>query len=234
MKMLLANIELDTSIQCRANIDTGLVDEYAERMTEGDVFPPVDLYGYPHTAWIADGWHRVLAAKKMGAVDIEANLHDGGRKDALKHALGANALHGQRRTNADKHRCVEIALKEFAGMSSRALAELCGVGDQLVRTIRPDDQVRESRTSPTVTGSDGKTYPAHRPTKTEPEPQEGKEEEERDNAETEEREPEAPRGPSTAMQHAAAAINALRKIRDNDPARLNAYRQVRKWVTDNE
>jgi hypothetical protein len=104
-----------------------------------------------------------LAAKQMGAIDIDANWHAGGRVEALRHALGANAVHGQRRTNADKRRCVELAIREFPDLSSRALAELCGVGDQLVRTVKPDMQVRDSRTSPTVTGSDGKKYPARMP-----------------------------------------------------------------------
>lgn len=79
--------------------------------------------------------------------------------DALKYALGANAVHGQRGTNADKRRCVEIAVKEFDGLSSRTIAELCAVGDQLVRQVKGEDQVRDSRAS-FVTGTDGKQYPA--------------------------------------------------------------------------
>ena len=39
---------------------------------------------------------------------------------------------------------------------------------------------------------------------------------------------------SNAMQHAAEAINALRKISKKDPVRAEALRTVGKWVTDNE
>jgi hypothetical protein len=39
---------------------------------------------------------------------------------------------------------------------------------------------------------------------------------------------------SNAMQHVAEAINALRKIRKTDPVRKEAFRTVKKWVTDNE
>lgn len=60
-----------------------------------------------------------------------------------------------RRTNADKRRCVEIALKEFAGMSDRAVAEMCGVGYSLVADVRKD-QLPESDSSPRQ-GLDGKT-----------------------------------------------------------------------------
>ena len=75
----------------------------------------------------------------------------------MKFALAANAAHGHRRTNADKRRCVEIALREFPTLSSRAIAEMCGVGDDLVFSAKR--QVPENGTS-TVTGTDGKQYPA--------------------------------------------------------------------------
>ena len=57
-----------------------------------------------------------------------------------------------RRTNADKRRAVEIALKEFPKLSSREIAKVCAVGDQLV------NQLRDSRSSETATriGADGK------------------------------------------------------------------------------
>jgi hypothetical protein len=46
--------------------------------------------------------------------------------------------------------------------------------------------------------------------------------------------PEEPPKPGTAMYHAMAAINALRKIKNNDQGRLNALRMVGRWVKDNE
>jgi len=74
---------------------------------------------------------------------------------------GANDDNGLHRSHADKRRAVEIALREFPKLSSRAIAEMCGVGDDLVLAIRPG-QVPENGTSKVI-GSDGKTYPAHRP-----------------------------------------------------------------------
>lgn len=35
----LSSIEWDLSIQCRASIDVGVVNDYAERMAAGDTFP---------------------------------------------------------------------------------------------------------------------------------------------------------------------------------------------------
>jgi hypothetical protein len=51
-------------------------------------------------------------------------------------------------------------MREFPKLSSRSIAELCGVGVDMVLARRP--QVSENDTSQTVTGSDGKEYPAAR------------------------------------------------------------------------
>lgn len=79
--------------------------------------------------------------------------------EALKYALSSNSVHGQRRTNADKRRCVEIAVKEFASLSSRAIAELCGVSDPFVGQIR---EALQPVSNATRTTSDGRQYPATR------------------------------------------------------------------------
>lgn len=79
MRIRISNIELDTSIQCRATIDTGVVNDYAERMEEGDQFPDVVVFGAVNKCWIGDGWHRVLASKQVGYLEINAELRTGGR-----------------------------------------------------------------------------------------------------------------------------------------------------------
>lgn len=47
-------------------------------------------------------------------------------------------------------------------------------------------------------------------------------------------EPQEPPKPGTAMCYAAEAIQCMRKIKQSDPARANAFGWVRKWVTDHE
>jgi hypothetical protein len=139
------------------------VNAYAERMTEGVEVPPVVLFATNGKHWIGYGWHRLLAAEHVGAPTIAADVRDGGRVAALKYVLGANAAHGHRRSNADKRRCVEIALLEFSQESSRTIAEMCGVGHQLVDQVRgPVDD-----SSTTRIRSDGRQYPAKRTSKKE-------------------------------------------------------------------
>ena len=58
-----------------------------------------------------------------------------------------------------ERRCVEIALREFPKLSSRAVAELCGVDGKTVEAWRP---VTCGTSAPERTGTDGKQYPARR------------------------------------------------------------------------
>ena len=224
MNVDISAIQKDTSIQCRAIIDTATVNDYAERMTEGDKFPPVILYGTKDKCWIGDGWHRIMSWEQIGAVAVPAELRPGGRVEALKHALSANALHGLKRSNADKRRCVEIALKEFADLSSRAIAEMCGVSTDLVIAVRPE-QVSDFDTSK-VTGRDGKQYPATR-TRREKEP-------EQEEGEDEPKERRVLGPPCIGMQYARIAIMNLEQIEADDIEREEAFDHVKRWIDEHE
>src|SRR5438477_10918708 len=110
---------------------------------------------------LVDGFHRFNSAKRCKSHTSSALIHEGSREDALKFALSANATHGIRRTNADKRRAVELALGTFKTLTDRAIAEMCGVGRDLVGEARA--QVSESDTcrpdeSQSRTGLDGKKY----------------------------------------------------------------------------
>jgi len=160
METRIDTIEMDASIQCRAVIDTATVGEYAERMKEGDVFPPVVLFGVVGKSWIGDGWHRVLAARQIGLSVIDADLRDGGRKEALKHALGANAANGLRRSPADKQRAIEVCVKEFPELTQAKIAEMVGCTRAWVGMVTKQLASNCKLTLPaTRTGADGKQYP---------------------------------------------------------------------------
>lgn len=227
MQIDLSAIELDTSIQCRATIDTGIVNEYAERMSEGDRFPPVDLYGSKSRCWIGDGWHRILAAKQNGEKGIAAQLHAGGRADALRAALASNVVHGHRRTNADKRRCVEIAIKEFPKLSSRAIAEMCGVSHTFVEGVRPEPT--GNRCQSRRTSQDGRERPARR--EKAPEPDSEPMTPDYTGHDTALR---TPTGPSNGMQLARIAVMKLEEIRDDDLERQQAFQHVRSWLNARE
>jgi len=220
MTIRVSSIDLDISIQCRAAIDTETVNAYAERMTEGDKFPPVVLFGTANQCYIGDGWHRIMAARQIALVEIDADLRPGGRIDALKYALHANDANGLRRTNEDKRRCVSVALKEFPTLSNRGIAEMCGVDHKTVGSVRaPFGEVPQSKR----TGRDGKERPAHRPPMAESS--------EKKNG-YKERATTRNGPPCVGMQFARLAIMRLEEIAEDDAERQQAFEHVKGWLKD--
>lgn len=163
----LTAINFDSATQIRAEIDDPTVNAYAEAMAAGEKFPPATLFKDGERYIIGDGWHRLLAAQKNGDVTFPCTIGGAGRREAIRFALSANAKHGLPRSNADKRKSVEIALREFPKLSDRTLAEMCAVSHTTVQRIR-EDQVAQSATS--RNGKDGKTYSVPSTTKREKPP----------------------------------------------------------------
>ena len=138
MKLKIDSIQTEAGTQTRVKINEDAVTEYAEAMENGAEFPPVTVFHDGTDYWMADGFHRIMAASRNGFVDIEAEVRKGTKRDALIYALGANTANGLRRTNDDKRRCVEIALKEFPDWSDGKIAEACAVSDTLALRVRRD------------------------------------------------------------------------------------------------
>ena len=139
-KVKVAKICADESAQLRAAISKECVADYAELMADGVCFPPVTLFEDGGRLWLADGFHRVAAARVAGLKSIAAEVHDGGKRDAALYAASANAAHGLARTNADKRAAVTLLLTdpEWARWSDRRVAKHCGVTHPFVAKLRPE------------------------------------------------------------------------------------------------
>lgn len=182
----ISDIDTDSSVQVRAKIDPDTVAEYTANIEAKKApLPPIVVFGPDSRGkyFLSEGWHRLEANRRAGRTTIMATIKDGGWKDALEHALGSNAAHGLKRTNADKRRAVELALKHWPTWSNRAVADKCGMDESTVRDLRPTCGIPAPET---VTGKDGKQYPAHppsRPPMSQPQPPQENEEDEQENAE---------------------------------------------------
>lgn len=135
-------IQFDSATQIRAEIDPQVVSDYAEAMRAGEKFPPLEVFegtdkGGIKIYFLGDGWHRALAYQENGDVTVPAHIHEGGKAEAIAYALSANARHGLKRCTADKIKAVRVAFERFAGMSDRAIAELCAVSPTFVGKHRP-------------------------------------------------------------------------------------------------
>ena len=138
LMLALSEIRADGGTQTRAGTNQEVVREYAEAIEAGSKLPPVTVYHDGATYWLADGFHRLSAYQSLGALEVEAEVRQGEKRDAVLHSVGANATHGLRRTNEDKRRAVQVLLEdtEWREWSDREISRRAGVGNKFVGDMR--------------------------------------------------------------------------------------------------
>ena len=134
-------ITIDEKLNPRVDgLDIVKVAEYAEDMSAGDKFPPIDVFSDRETYWVVDGRHRIEASKHAGMSEIEATIHQGSWRDAKLFTFGVNSEHGKRKTNADKRKAITEMLedKEWGALPDNAIARACRVTHPFVGKLRKE------------------------------------------------------------------------------------------------
>lgn len=154
----LDQIRIDGGTQPRVAIDQGIVDEYAEQYSTGVDLNPVVVFYDGATYWLADGFHRYWANRKITSDYIFAYVHQGTQRDAILYSVGANATHGLRRTNGDKRKAVLTLLEdnEWNKWSDSDIARQCCVNQSTVTRHRTS--LMQSISEPHSTNSSTRTY----------------------------------------------------------------------------
>ena len=166
--MAIESITIDdlerNGLQTRVALDESTVVEYADAMRGKAHLPPVTAFCDGKKIYLADGFHRVEATMRCGWRKIKADVREGSFADALKHALGANANHGLRRTNADKQRCLQLAWenrRELFGANDPTadwLANVCGVSDRTAKNYYSQMCANCTDLTPVRQNAKGRTY----------------------------------------------------------------------------
>lgn len=160
----LDQIKTDGGTQARVTLSEEVIQEYVEALARGDEFPPVHVYFDDTTYWLADGFHRIRALQQAGLIATTAEVHEGGKREALLHAIGANESHGHRRSDADRRHAVTLMLTdpEWSAWVNTEIARQCRVSEFLVRTVRHELELATEKPEaqkPTRTATrKGKTY----------------------------------------------------------------------------
>ena len=178
MKLKIA--DLDLSLQTRAGTDVDTINNYAEAMADGASFPDVTVFTDGKHYWLADGFHRVMAAKQNGKASISADVRKGTADDAVVFGGTANNKQGKRPTRADVQHFLSMVWERreavFGGTPTGGnLAERCGVsratGERFVMEklkempkapVRPTASKIQSKmpARPThLVGANGRAYP---------------------------------------------------------------------------
>jgi hypothetical protein len=124
--------------------------------------------------WLADGFHRVLAAKRIGRKNIEADVKGGTREDAAWTSCGSNRGHGLRRTHGDKRTAVLLAVQVRPQLSDELIGRHVGVAREYVfrvrKSVRANSTVKSHAEQPVIksqveqrVGVDGKLHPMPAP-----------------------------------------------------------------------
>ena len=157
-QLLIESIRTDGGTQSRAEIHQDTVAEYVEAIQAGSKMPPLLVFQDGADYWLAEGFHRLLAYQQAGKRNVLCEIKQGTREDAAWASAGANVTHGLRRTNADKRKATEMAIRLRPDLTDEALAQHCGVSREFVNRIRPN-VVTKSQPARRI-GVDGKSYPA--------------------------------------------------------------------------
>src|SRR6185436_9585590 len=136
--MQIDQIQHSGDTQIRVQLDLYAVDDYARAMQEGSTFPPVDVFFDGAVYWLADGFHRIEAARTIGRNTIEATIHQGSKRDAILFAIDINRGYGVRLTQKDKRRAVELLFKDevLRNESDSEIGRRCGVDHKTVAGMR--------------------------------------------------------------------------------------------------
>lgn len=122
------SIVVDQTIDVRSKLNEATVARYAEQL---DQLPPITLFG----DLLADGFHRVAAAKRLGWKTIKADVKPGGRDEAMVFAASANVAHGEPLTQKERRAAAERLIRMCPKKSQREIARDLGLAHPTVKEI---------------------------------------------------------------------------------------------------
>jgi transposase len=151
MKTLnLLNIRIDGGTQAREELNQEAVADYAEKMRDGEVFPPVTVFFDGSEYWLVDGFHRYFATKANAKTSIDCDVQNGTLKEAVRFSWKANGKRGLPLNSNDYKKIILAMLKdeEANKMSNRQIAEYVGVSHSTVNRFKSSLEQRSTEIKP--------------------------------------------------------------------------------------
>ena len=136
----LTRIRLDGGTQPRAETDSTAIEDYSHAMLRGDQFPPLVVFHDGQDHWLASGYHRYHAAIAAGFEELDCDVRQGTRREAVLFSAGVNAEHGLRRTRDDLRRAVRKLLddEEWRRRADNWIADQARVSLPFVTALRAE------------------------------------------------------------------------------------------------
>src|SRR5262245_36999695 len=130
-------LRCDADVQPRLALSEAHIRAYAALLQEGHQLGTIVVFQNGLDYYLADGFHRVAAAKSIGLAELPAETRVGTKRDAVLYACGTNK-HGKPLSHGDKQRVVRHVLEdaEWGQWSDREIARHCGVSHVFVAKLR--------------------------------------------------------------------------------------------------
>jgi hypothetical protein len=137
-ELKLSDIRIDGGTQPRKELDQEMVKDYAEKMRDKVVFPPIVVFYDGSDYWLVDGFHRYFAQKSNGLVAVQVDIHNGTLRDAKLYSFGANGKHGKPPSQEDKRNSIIEMLtdEEWGKWSNLQIANIVHVASSTVARVR--------------------------------------------------------------------------------------------------
>ncbi len=150
-------IIVDRSLNVRQALDDELIAIYQEVY---DSLPPVSVFNTENGLVLADGFHRLAAARRLKRKTVKAEVRKGSYRDAVEYAALANLKQGKNLNRAERHKVIEVMLKLHPERADNWIAQDVGVSDHTVRAIREElESTSQIARLDELQGHDGKVRP---------------------------------------------------------------------------
>jgi len=133
------DIEVDIKYQARVAMSLDLIQEYQERIEQGDEFPAIELFEVENRYILVDGFHRLSAYKKLNQAKVKAKIvTKKSERDALLYTTTANSNNGLRRSREDIKKAIKTLLEdsEWSRWSERKIARVVKTTPYMVRVVK--------------------------------------------------------------------------------------------------
>jgi len=148
-KVALNKIKVDPTVQIRRSNHEPTIRRYEESFEK---LPPVDVFDTPEGMLLADGFHRVAAAERLGLAEVEARVHKGTRAEALEFAVISNTKNADPLTPDERDDGIRRLKQLHPDWPLRKLADAMSVSHETVsRVFKRDEVRRQVLTSASVT-----------------------------------------------------------------------------------
>jgi hypothetical protein len=134
----LMQIDVSTSFQPRVEWNEGLAEQYADALTDGEVLPPVVVFGERAPYVMGDGHYRYRAHELAERPTILAAVRPGGLREATLYAVEANTRHGERATVEDRKHAARHLLADPTWrreLSDREIARMAALSPTTVGVL---------------------------------------------------------------------------------------------------